>query len=70
MECSFCKGKMVKGKTSYMVNRRGYHLVIDNVPAYICQQCGEPHFEPAGVEKIQAMIQDIDRDAEALQAVG
>ncbi len=70
MECTFCRGKMKKGKTSYVINRKGYHLVLDNVPAYICTQCGEPYFESEGVEIVQAMIRDIDQRSEALQAVG
>lgn len=70
MDCIYCKGKMEKGTTSYVVNRKGYHLVLDDVPAHICTQCGEPYFEPKGVEVVQAMIQEIDSKAEALQAAG
>ena len=68
MDCFYCKGKMEKGKTSYVVNRKGYHLVLDNVPAFICMQCGEPYFEPEGVELVQAMIRDIDQKTQALEA--
>ncbi|MBI5299837.1 MAG: type II toxin-antitoxin system MqsA family antitoxin [Deltaproteobacteria bacterium] len=69
MECSYCKGKMAKGKTSYTINRRGYHLVIDQVPAYLCTQCGEPYFEEEGVKVIQEMLKVIDKKSEELQAV-
>jgi YgiT-type zinc finger domain-containing protein len=69
MECFYCKGKMKKGKTSYVVNRRGYHLVLDQVPAFICGQCGEPYFEPEGVELVQQMIREIDQKAEELLLV-
>lgn len=70
MECIYCRGKMVKGMTSYVVNRKGYHLVLDNVPAYICTQCGEPFFESKGVVLVQDMIRDIDSRAEELRAAG
>lgn len=70
MECFYCKGKMKKDTTSYVVNRKGYHLVLDNVPAYVCTQCGEPYFEPQGVALVQEMICDIDKKSQALQDTG
>lgn len=69
MECFYCRGKMVKGKTAYTINRKGYHLVIDHVPAYLCHQCGEPYFEEEGVKVIQEMLKVIDKKSEELQAV-
>ena len=70
MECFYCRGAMKKGKTAYTINRKGYHLVIDNVPAYICEQCGEPYFESEGVKLVQEMVHEIDSRTEALQATG
>ena len=70
MECFYCKGSLKKGKTSYVVNRKSYHLVLDSIPAYICKQCGEPLFTSEGAELIQEMIGELDRRTEALQATG
>jgi len=70
MECFYCKGEMKKGKTSHVVNRKGYHLVLDEVPAYICQQCGEAYFDSEGIDLVQAMVCDIDKKAALLQAHG
>ena len=28
MQCHFCAGEMKKGKTTYTLNRMGYHLLI------------------------------------------
>ncbi len=36
---------MKNGKTTYTVNKKGYHLLIDDVPAWICEQCGEPYLK-------------------------
>ena len=44
MECLNCGGPLQVGKASYVVNRHGYHLIIDDVPAFICAQCGQPLF--------------------------
>jgi YgiT-type zinc finger domain-containing protein len=66
MECIHCHGTLKRGRTSYVVNRKGYHLIIDNVPAWICEQCGEALFDEETVESIQAMLREVDRQAEAL----
>ena len=66
MECIHCHGTLERGRTSYMVNRKGYHLIIDHVPAWICAQCGEALFDEETVEAIQAMLHQVDRRAESL----
>jgi len=60
LECFYCKGNMVRGKTNYTLSRRGYHLLIDEVPAWICQQCGEVYFEGEEVDAIQDLIRTLD----------
>jgi YgiT-type zinc finger domain-containing protein len=51
---------MVRGKTNYTLSRSGYHLLIDEVPAWICQQCGEVYFEEEEVDAIQDLIKTLD----------
>jgi YgiT-type zinc finger domain-containing protein len=67
MKCHYCKGLMKPGKVSYTINRAGYHLVIDNVPALVCQQCGEPYYDEKEVDMIQDMIKEIDTKSGELQ---
>jgi YgiT-type zinc finger domain-containing protein len=46
-ECYFCKGKVVQEKV-IVDFRWGRKLkVIDDVPAGVCQQCGEKYFQAA-----------------------
>ena len=45
MKCLYCGGKLVRKKVSYTVTQKGYHLIIDDVPAWVCEQCGEPLFD-------------------------
>ena len=61
MECLYCKGQLIQKKVSYTANRKGYHLIIDDVPAWVCEQCGEAFFD----EKTVAAIQDIPADVDA-----
>ena len=44
--CYFCKGKVV-GKRIRHVHYWGNDIVVfENVPAEVCQQCGEVYFAP------------------------
>jgi hypothetical protein len=44
----------------YTINKSGYHLVIDDVPAWVCQQCGEPYFDGEEVDTIQEIVKAVD----------
>ena len=45
MTCIHCHGQMKRSKAPFHVDRNGYHLVLDTVPAWVCDQCGEAYFE-------------------------
>ncbi len=66
MECYYCKGKLVRGTSSYYVKRHNYHFVVDEVPAWVCQQCGEPLFAEKEVERIQDIIRNMDAKVRVL----
>ena len=56
MECPFCRGDLVQKKVSYTATRNGYHLIIDHLPAWVCEQCGEPLFDEKTVDAIQELL--------------
>jgi YgiT-type zinc finger domain-containing protein len=60
MECLFCKGKLVRQRVSHAATRRGYHLIIDDVPAWVCEQCGESLFDEETVDVIQDVLRGVD----------
>jgi len=46
MNCPICKeGITVNGKTTVTVERNGAIIFFKNVPALICNNCGESYFE-------------------------
>jgi YgiT-type zinc finger domain-containing protein len=51
---------MERGTAPFHIHRKGYHLLLDAVPAWVCQQCGEAYFEESEVEAIQAAISGLD----------
>ncbi|OHB75177.1 MAG: hypothetical protein A2Z34_01590 [Planctomycetes bacterium RBG_16_59_8] len=61
MKCIHCQGKMKKGSAPFHVDRRGCHLTLDAVPAWICGQCGEACFEEKEVDAIQEMVRSLEQ---------
>ncbi len=59
MECLYCKGTLVRKRVSYTATRKGYHLIIDDVPAWVCEQCGEPLFDEKTVDAVQGMLREV-----------
>jgi YgiT-type zinc finger domain-containing protein len=52
---------MERGTAPFQVDRKGYHLVIEAVPAWVCTQCGEAYFESPEVDRIQQVLRSIDQ---------
>ncbi|MFY9823455.1 MAG: YgiT-type zinc finger protein [Thermoanaerobaculia bacterium] len=68
MECLHCRGRMVRATAPFSIDRKGYHIVWEAIPAWVCTQCGEPFFEAAEVESIQRALMAVDRESVALVA--
>jgi YgiT-type zinc finger domain-containing protein len=54
---------MQRGTAPFHIDRNDYHLVLDRIPAWVCDQCGEVYFEEAAVNSIQDVICAIDAQA-------
>jgi YgiT-type zinc finger domain-containing protein len=61
MKCIHCQGEMKRGTTPFHVDRKGCHLLLDAVPAWVCAQCGEPYFEEKEVNAIQDLIASVEK---------
>lgn len=66
MKCMYCQGEMYRGEAPFHVNRKGYHLLLDSVPAWVCSQCGESYFDESEVDSIQEAIRALDAQATKL----
>ena len=69
MECLYCKGNLTHKEISYTASRQGYHLIIDDVPAWVCEQCGEPLFDEQTVDVIQDMLRAVELRLKKLAVV-
>ena len=56
MNCVMCKGEMVEGTINYPIDHESRFLLIRNVPALICEQCGEYFIDDTVFEKIQEIV--------------
>lgn len=61
MECD-CGGALIDGKSSYRVSRKNFSLIIDNIPSFKCTRCDRVLYDDETVEKVQALINRIERD--------
>jgi len=66
MKCLYCQGTMVRATAPVHIDRKGYHLILDTMPAWVCAQCGEAYFEEAAVEALQQVIQAIEMHTDKL----
>lgn len=56
--CSFCRGKLREGKKEFVVKVKNEVVVIKDVPALVCDCCGEAYITPEISEKIDAVMEE------------
>ena len=54
--CYFCKGKVVKQKVSVDFRWGNELVIIENVPAGVCQQCGEKYFSAKVYKQMEKIV--------------
>lgn len=66
MKCMYCQGNMIRNVIPFHIDRKGCHLMLDAVPAWVCEQCGEAYFEEKEVDAIQDLAQALETKIDAL----
>ena len=56
MRCPFCRGELKEKLIQYVQPYQGRVFIIENVPAEVCSQGGEPLIRPEVAEKIQNIV--------------
>jgi YgiT-type zinc finger domain-containing protein len=58
LTCVICKGGEVKpGRTTLTVERGALTLVIKDIPARVCGNCGEAYFDEATTAQIEVIVE-------------
>lgn len=63
MKCLRCNGPVERGMAPVSVQRNGYRIAWESVPAWVCTRCELPYFEPREVERVRTAVK-------ALRAMG
>lgn len=60
MKCLYCQGEMKQSTVPFHIDRKGVHISLDEVPAWVCSQCGESSFEEKEVDSMQALVRVVE----------
>jgi len=56
--CTFCKGTLHEGKSEFMARVGDEVIIIKDVPAYICDRCGEAYYSADISRRIDVVMRD------------
>jgi YgiT-type zinc finger domain-containing protein len=59
--CSFCEGNLKSGKTEFVARVENEVIVVKEVPAYVCEQCGEAYYTPEISRKLDEVMREFHR---------
>ena len=60
MTCFLCKGVMEQKFKTHVVTLDKCVIIIKNVPALICKQCGEVYFADGVMKNIETIIDKLE----------
>ena len=56
MKCFYCKGDLEKTTTKFIVDLGECVVIVKNVPASVCKQCGETSYDDETMERLEAIV--------------
>ena len=59
MNCVLCKGNLIKGNVNYPVDLSDKFILIKEVPADICNQCGEYYLDDEVFKKVEDIVNHV-----------
>jgi len=67
MKCDICGGPLVEQDVTYRIELDSKLIVVENVPAKLCVQCGERLFSAETVERLQQTVWEQKRPSKILE---
>ena len=55
--CFMCKGHMNPSIINHIVDMDGSIIIVKNVPANVCKQCGEAFYDHDIVKKLEIIVE-------------
>ncbi|EDK32524.1 type II toxin-antitoxin system MqsA family antitoxin [Clostridium kluyveri] len=62
MNCILCKGDLIQGKANHIVDLNENIIIIKNVPAKVCKQCGEYFLENDIALKVEKIVEEAKKN--------
>lgn len=59
MNCFFCKGELEQSTTKFIVDLGECVVIVKNVPAMVCRQCGETVFSDETMARLEEIVQSV-----------
>ncbi len=59
MNCIICKSKLAKSRINHILDNMGRIVIIKNVPANVCGQCGEYYVDNDTAMRLEAIAQEL-----------
>ncbi|MDM8522280.1 type II toxin-antitoxin system MqsA family antitoxin [Desulfococcaceae bacterium HSG8] len=56
--CDLCGGILSAGKTSLEIRRNGDIIILNDIPADLCEQCGESYISAEISEKLDHFLEE------------
>jgi YgiT-type zinc finger domain-containing protein len=57
--CTFCRGRLHEGKAEFIARVGDGIIVIKEVPAFVCDRCGEAYYTADISQRIDAVMKDV-----------
>jgi HTH-type transcriptional regulator / antitoxin MqsA len=54
--CSSCGGELEPQLVTHIQQFQGRWVIIENLPALVCNQCGERYFTPQAYDRVLALL--------------
>ena len=55
--CEFCEGEMEQRRVLARFRYKGQTVYIENVPAWVCNKCGEQYFDAPVYKRLERIAQ-------------
>ena len=61
MTCFICKGKTQEMKKTYVATLEECVIIVKNVPAMVCNQCGEVYYTDEVAERLEQIVRKLQQ---------
>ena len=68
-KCTFCKGTLRDGISTFTVDLGNCIVIIRNVPSQICTQCGETYYSTEVMQQLYNIAQSMQQSMNEIAVV-